>query len=141
MSARSGTVLPLRYTILWLLGGWVLVLGAVVGSLTPSTAAVAILHDKLLHFGAYLLMTFWFTGIYRRHRYAAIGLGLLALGIALELLQARLLPTRSGSYGDLLANAGGIAAGLGLALGGLGGWCVRIEDWLHGTAAEPDGSD
>jgi len=50
----------------------------------------------------------------RRHRWE-VALGLLAWGGVIELVQSQ-LPTRSAEWGDLLADAVGIAIGLLLAL-------------------------
>ncbi len=120
--------------MLWLILGWLLVLGACLGSLLPGNKVpMPGQYDKLLHGGTYLLLMIWFGGIYRRRRYPAIVIGLLLLGLALEFGQ-RLVASRSFDTLDLTANILGIAAGLGLAFTLLGNWCQYVEGWLFGTA-------
>lgn len=122
-------MLPLTYPKVWSAVGWMLVAGVIVGSLMPGGAVEALsfsLNDKVLHTGAYCLLTLWFTGLYRRSLYLAIGGVLLVLGIGLDLLQG-LTRTRSLDWHDMVANAFGIALGLVLAFTVIGGWCQRLE--------------
>ncbi|MGH8496423.1 MAG: VanZ family protein [Gammaproteobacteria bacterium] len=122
-------MLPLRFGKLWLLAGWLGVLGATAASLTPSTTPVPlILNDKVTHGFIYLVLMLWFAGIYKRQRYLLIAGGLFAMGVALEFLQAHVGRELSGF--DVLANLTGIVIGLALAWRALGGWCAKLEDWL-----------
>ncbi|MBA3562977.1 MAG: VanZ family protein [Gammaproteobacteria bacterium] len=122
-------MLPLRFGMLWLSAGWLGVLGATVVSLSPSVPQVQFsFDDKLAHAFVYLLLMLWFAGIYKRRRYLLIAAGLFTMGVALELLQARIGRDLSGL--DMLANLIGIVCGLALAWGALGGWCVKLESWL-----------
>lgn len=122
-------MLSLRYPRFWSAVGWLLVAGVIAGSLLPGRTVNALtfsLDDKVLHSGAYLLLTLWFSGLYRRSFYPVIGAVLLALGIGLDLLQG-LTRTRSLDWHDMVANASGIALGLVLAFYVVGGWCQRLE--------------
>ena len=123
-------MLPLRHPWLWLALGWLLVLTVIVGSLAPSPMLSAItIRDKALHAGSYFLLMVWFAGLYPRGRQAVVALVLLALGIALDVLQAG-TATRTFDLHDILANALGILLGLILSLALLAGWCQRIERLL-----------
>jgi hypothetical protein len=124
-------LLPLRYPKVWSALGWLLVVGVIFGSLLPGGSLPMTLgvHDKLQHAAAYGFLTVWFTGFYRRGLYFFIGVGLFALGVALDLLQS-LTATRSLDWYDVVANFAGIATGLVVALWFLGGWCQRLEQRL-----------
>lgn len=120
-------MLALRYPVFWSAAGWLLVAGVTTGSLLPARVVhVIAANDKVMHVGMYLLLTLWFTGLYRRAYYAWIGVGLIAMGIALDLLQG-LTPSRSLDWHDMLANAVGVLVGLVLATTLVGGWCQRVE--------------
>ena len=120
-------MLPLRYPLLWLALGWLLVIGVCVGSLIPGDMLPTIsIRDKLLHAGSYFLLMTWFAGLYRRRHHAVIAAVLLGLGIALDLIQGG-TATRTFDLRDILANALGILLGLVLALWFLEGWCQRLE--------------
>jgi VanZ family protein len=115
-------LLPLRYPKVWLL-----VAGVVSGSLVPAKVIAALdVNDKLEHAGAYFVLMTWFAGMYRRAYHAWIGLALVALGVALDLLQG-LTATRSLDWHDMVANSVGVALGLGLATLWLEGWCQWLE--------------
>lgn len=122
-------MLPLRHPKLWSAVGWLLVAAVIVGSLLPGRTLDALsfsLNDKALHMVTYCVLTLWFTGLYRRSLYLAIGGVLLVLGVGLDLLQG-LTRTRSLDPRDMVANALGIAVGLLLAYYLVGGWCQRLE--------------
>lgn len=123
-------MVPLRYPWLWRLAGWAMIAGVVVGSLMPGHAIPRMVaSDKLLHAGMYFLLMIWFAGLYRRSRHAWIALGLMALGLGLDLLQG-LTSSRTFDPADVAANAGGILAALVLSYRLLEGWCQRMEQWL-----------
>lgn len=83
-------------------------------ALTPAPPPEAgLLWDKLNHFAAFAsLAVAGFMGFQRR--WVPVALGLLTYGGLIELLQS-LTSTRVGDGVDLLADAIGIALGLGLA--------------------------
>lgn len=117
-----------RFQQAWLVLGWLMVLAIGLGSLWPTMpSAAAAFSDKLLHFGAYAGLAFVFAGALGHQRWLRIGLGLLLLGVAVELLQHYLTSTRSGEWSDLAANIGGVSAGLLLAALVPGNWCRQVE--------------
>ncbi len=121
-------MLPLRYPILWLAVGWILVFTVVSGSLAPAPVINALFsfNDKLMHAGSYFVLTIWFAGLYRRGYHWAIGGVLFALGVALDVLQL-LTATRQLDWHDMVANGVGILAALLLSRLLLEGWCERVE--------------
>lgn len=120
-------MLPLRVPLVWLVLGWVLILGVSLGSLVPGSAVPGWMPwDKLSHLVAYSGLMLWFCGMYPRTRYRWVAAGLLLLGIVLEVLQ-RLSGYRSFELQDMLANGLGLALGWWLAVIILGGWCLKLE--------------
>ena len=124
-------MLTLRYRTLWITASVVLVLVVVWGSLQSAFGGPEI-HgfDKVEHFGTYMVLAVWFTGLYRRPRYWVIVGGLLALGLTMEIGQFLMQAGRMGDPYDMAANAAGIAAGLLLALRATGGWAQKVESWV-----------
>ena len=98
--------------------GWLLVAAIVWLSLTPSPPEIE-LHidqvDKLEHLTAYGSLMFWFAQLYVRNpvrlAYAA---GFIALGVALEFVQAHV--GRDFELADMAADAAGVALGWSAAL-------------------------
>ena len=84
--------------------------------------------DKWAHFGAFLVLALWFSGLYRVRSYWRIAIGLLAFGVLIELCQ-RAVGYRSAEWLDVVANVLGITTGLLLGWLGFGGWCQRFEAW------------
>ena len=120
-------MLPLRAPWVWLVLGWLLILGVCFGSLVPGGNIPRFMPwDKLSHFISYLALMLWFCGMYPRPRYGWVAAGLLLLGIGLELLQ-RLSGYRSFELQDMLANGLGLVLGWWLAIMILGGWCLKLE--------------
>jgi hypothetical protein len=123
-------LLPLRFPKLWSAVGWLLVAGVVVGSLIPGPALEGFdVSDKIQHAAAYFVLMVWFAGFYRRGVYPLLAAVLMALGLALDLLQG-LTATRTFDWRDVAMNCAGVMAGLILAALLLGGWCQRIEQRL-----------
>ena len=85
--------------------------------------------DKWAHVITFLFLALWFAGQYRPSAYWRIAVGLAAFGALIELAQ-RAVGYRSAEWMDMGADVAGIAAGLALALFGLGGWCQRVEAWV-----------
>ena len=123
-------MLPLRYSTVWSLLGWMLVFIVIAVSLLPGPAVVYYsLIDKIGHAFSYCLLMVWFAGLYTRRWHVVIAFALVAQSAVLELIQAR-LPYRSFDTMDLLANTGGIVVGLMLSLLVLAGWCLAVEKRL-----------
>ncbi len=79
---------------------------APIHSATPST------HDKLVHFGAYFILSLLAFLAYPKVKLWILGLGLLVLGGGLEIAQELMKQGRDGSIADQLANGGGVVLGL-----------------------------
>ena len=99
------------------LGFWACLAVVVVGSLLPGPQAPGpvMLSDKVIHLMGYGALALC-AGLGWPHRMASSGLGLVALGIVLEIAQGTLIPGRALEVMDAAANATGVALGLGLAL-------------------------
>src|SRR5690606_1978208 len=123
-------MVPLRYPWLWRLTGWLMIAGVIAGSLMHGQALPKMIaSDKLLHGGMYFLLMIWCAGQYRRSRHAWIALGLIMLGLGLDLAQG-MTTTRTFDPADVGANVGGILVALVLSYRLLEGWCQRMERWL-----------
>lgn len=129
-------MLPLRYTGLWRLAGGLTLVAVFAAALMPAIwfwaphpGRLPESADKWLHAATFAILALWFCGQYQRHSYWKIALSLLAFGMVIEFCQ-RLTTYRSADLMDLAANVAGIAAGLGIALVGAGGWSLRVEEWL-----------
>ena len=124
-------MLSLRHRWFWIAASVLLVAVVVVGSLQSAfQTGVMRGFDKVEHFATYMFLAVWFTGLYRRPRYWLIAAGLLALGLSMEIAQFVMQAGRMGDPYDMVANTGGVAAGLVLACVATGGWAERLEAWL-----------
>lgn len=124
--------LLLRHPWVWLGLGWVFIVCAVVASLVPGQNLPHTgVSDKFEHTVGYMLLTLWFTGVYPRTSYVRIGIGMFLLGIAIEIAQGAMPFGRQTDFRDVIANTLGIAAGIAVAMIGLGGWAQRIEAWVR----------
>ena len=85
--------------------------------------------DKWFHGITFLALSIWFTGLYEKSAYWRIGLGLLAFGLVIEACQ-RMVTYRTADWMDVGADAAGIILGLVIGAAGIGGWCLRAEDFL-----------
>jgi VanZ family protein len=123
-------LLPLRHPRFWLLLGWLMVFAVIGASLMPAPAVEVLfgtLNDKLEHVAAYAGLMAWFGGMFRRTSQLKVGVALVVLGGALELLQG-LTPTRTPDVLDLAADTVGVLIGLALSMTVLTRWCQRIEN-------------
>jgi len=122
-------MLPLRFPRLWLSLGWLAVGLAIVVCLMPTDRLPlpSSLSDKSEHFIGYLLLSCWFGGIYPRSRYWIIGIGLVVMGVLIEVAQGAMGWGRQADVLDVIANSTGVVAGLLLCWMGLGGWAQRVE--------------
>lgn len=138
-------MLPLRHARFWRLADSVLLLLVFLSALMPavwlwndSTSALIWFKnaDKWLHGLTFFVLAVWFAGQFRRPQYWRIAIGLALFGLLIEGCQY-LVGYRRADWLDMGANAAGIVMGLTLAMAGIGGWCVRVEDWY---AARTTGS-
>lgn len=122
--------MSLNHPRLWLAGSALLVLVILGGSLAPGEYVPPVgfwNSDKVNHALGYAGLTFWFTGIYSRSRYPQVVVGLLLLGVLVEVLQGAMSFGRERELNDMFANMVGIAIGLVLALTVTGGWAQKVE--------------
>ena len=125
-------MLNLRYRRLWIAASVLLVLGVVWGSLQNVVGGPSIQgFDKIEHFGTYMFLAVWFTGLFARPRWWMVVMTLLALGAAMEAAQYMMQAGRTADVYDMAANTAGVAVGLLLAVLLTGGWAQRIESWLR----------
>lgn len=132
-------MLPLRYAGLWRLLSGLWVLTVVVAMLAPpgwfgggEQSLPWFAHaDKLLHALAFAALAGWFAGLFEPRRYLPLALALAVFGLMIEGAQF-LVGYRTADWFDIGANTLGILVGLALALAGLGGWGLRIENWYSG---------
>ncbi len=123
-------MLPLRFPWFWMVFGWLLVIGVVVGSLVPGEMLRAVtIGDKVMHAGSYFLLMAWFAGLYSRRHHLAVAAVLLGLGIVLDIVQGG-TATRTFDLRDIAADGLGIAIALVLSYWLLEGWCQRLERLL-----------
>jgi hypothetical protein len=121
----------LRYPRFWWVCGWISVAAAMFLSLVPmAVMELPGWNDKLEHACGYFLLTFWFCGIYPRHRYWVVGLAMFGMGIVVELLQGAMHLGRHADVKDLVADIIGIAPALLLAQTPLRCWPRWLESWL-----------
>ena len=130
-------MLPLRYQRRWQLAGAFALLSVLAGTLIPAfwlwpdfSRVTLIDFDKWLHGFTFAFLAVWFSGQYSRNRYWGIGIGLFMFGIVIELCQ-RMVSYRTAEFMDLAADTVGIALGLIIALAGLGGWSLRLEELIQ----------
>ena len=124
-------MLNLRYRRLWIVASVALVLGVVWGSLQNVVGGPSIQgFDKIEHFGTYMFLAVWFTGLCMRPRWWLVGVGLLGLGLSIEVGQYLMRAGRIADAYDMAANIAGVLAGLLLASVLTGGWAQRVESWL-----------
>jgi len=127
----------LLYRERWVAIGWLLVGGVVYLSLTPEPPDVEVAGaDKLGHFFAYLMLMIWFCALYAGWPRVAHAVGLITLGVALEILQG-MTAYRYPEVLDVVANTLGVACGWGLGLGPASGFLAGVERWLARVWARP----
>lgn len=117
--AARGWLKPLRCPGCWL-ALWALALATVaaLSLLTlPPGPELPPNSDKVEHFLAYFALAASAVQLFRaRAVLAGVGLGLVAMGVALEFAQGAMTTTRMQDPLDALANTLGVLAGLALAL-------------------------
>jgi len=117
MKLKFGDRARLRLRLLWTCAILLVIVGSLLpGSSMPMRALDQLdVSDKLLHFGAYLVLAFLPALHERWPALAAALVGAILLGIALEFAQ-RLSPGRSFEIADMLADAAGVLCGFVIAL-------------------------
>jgi len=137
-------MLPLRYAHRWRIASIVLLILVLVGTLMPAVwfwpdrrqfVAWFIDVDKWLHGITFVFLAVWFAGQYRPRSYWRIGVGLIFFGVLIEACQ-RLVTYRSADLFDIVADVAGITVGLVVAMAGLGGWSLWVENRLAKSKAE-----
>ena len=130
-------MLSLRYARRWQIAGILLLATVLTAALVPadwfwqdSQDSLFFLSDKWLHGITFTLLALWFAGQYARHSYWRLITGLVAFGLLIEVMQ-RMVSYRTADWMDLLADLLGIGLGMAIALAGVGGWCLRFEEWLQ----------
>jgi len=116
----------------WLAAGWLLIGLVIYLSLMspPSDLPGFPGADKLAHLAAYAVLALWFGLIYLPGpRYGRLSLGLILMGVALELIQG-ISGHRSMDTYDMVANASGVAIGWLLARTRLCGVLSGFEAWI-----------
>ena len=137
-------MLPLRHAGRWRIAGLSILLFVFAATLMPTLwfwpdrqqfVSWFVHADKWLHGVTFAFLAVWFAGQYRKRSYWRIAVGLLAFGVLIEASQ-RLVTYRSSEWFDIVADAIGIVVGLALAMAGLGGWSLRVENWLFSRSQE-----
>lgn len=114
MSQSNNT--SLKYKLLWLSIGYLMVVFVIYSSLSTSDVVLEIqLSDKLMHVLGYFGLMGWFMQIYRGKRAGfLLAAVFIAMGIGLEFLQD-LGGVRYFEVGDMLANTLGVLLALALS--------------------------
>jgi VanZ family protein len=118
----------------WLVGfglvGTVIYFCLIPGDEVPSTP----LNDKAEHFITHFILAAWFAGLVPRRGWWKILVGLVALGVGIEVLQGLMHEGREADYRDELANFLGALTALVVSWLGLARW-PDLADWLLGRRA------
>jgi hypothetical protein len=127
----SAALPSLPHRRLWMILGFVLVATVIVSSLVPGGDSIKMPGgDKLLHALAYLTLMVWFAGLQPRRAWRWVAIGLLLMGLGLEIAQGAMHMHRVADARDMAANAAGVIIGLLLAAAGAATWAYRLETWL-----------
>lgn len=109
---------PLRHRRFWLCV-WLAAVATVivVCLIPPPPLALPQGSDKVEHFLAYFLLGGSAVQVFQRGRALLwVAVGLVLMGVGIEIAQGALTKTRMADPGDALANTVGVAAGLATAL-------------------------
>ena len=128
-------MLPLQHAGLWRFLSVLLLLVVLAGAIAPAfwfDSKVKALSwfensDKWLHGMTFMFLSIWFAGLAKRSAYWRIALGLTLFGFIVEGCQL-FISYRMADWFDIAANTAGIIAGLAVALAGLGGWSLWVDD-------------
>jgi VanZ family protein len=113
----TGALKPLRHAHRWLGLWWLAVALVALVELLPAIFLpdVPAGGDKFEHLLGYGALAFAAVQLFERRALWRVGVGLAALGMALEIAQGTLTTTRSFDLADELANTVGVLLGLGAA--------------------------
>jgi len=129
-ASRGGALKPLRHPHLWL-GTWIAaLLATIVASLLPVFLLPVVPPggDKLEHFGGYALLAAGAVQLFADKRALwRAAMGLVALGIALEIAQGAFTATRQMDVVDAVANTCGVAGGMAVMLTPLRDLLLRLR--------------
>lgn len=131
-------MLPLSYPGRWKIAGAMLLICVLAVATAPAIWPWSGGHltdwfqlsDKWLHGITFASLALWYSGQYARRSYGWLAFSLLMFGVMIEACQS-MLTYRTAEVGDIFADGLGIAAGLSIALLGVGGWSLRAEGWLR----------
>ena len=119
---------------LWLVLWGLLIAGVIVGSLLPADELPMppfAGFDKLEHAFGYGVLSAYAVMLFARRRTQAwAAMGLVVLGIAIEIAQARWTASRSGDPSDVLADLLGVLAGLAIAPTAWASGLQRVDGWI-----------
>jgi VanZ family protein len=123
----------LRHRTLWLVVGYLLIALVIYLSLSSSPVEIDTdlpYQDKLFHFIAYFVLTFWFLQIYHiRHHVIVLVVLFFCLGMTMEYLQG-FDTNRYSEVADMIANSLGVMAGVGLSLTPLRYTLMKVERYI-----------
>jgi VanZ family protein len=114
----------------FVLGGFVVFVCLLPGRDLPNTP----FNDKLNHFIAYFVLAAWFAGLVPRRGWWKVFASLALLGVSIEIAQGLMHVGRQADPRDVVANAIGALAGLGVSWLGLARW-PQLAAWLLGRRA------
>ena len=130
-------MLALKYSRSWQITGFMCLALIITMALLPDVLfwsfdphAAFKLSDKGLYIFTFTFLTVWFSGQYSRQSYWRLAIGLIAFGALIEIVQG-MVNYRSSEWLDLTADGAGIVLGLIIARTGMGGWSLRVEQWLE----------
>lgn len=125
-----------RYRRFWLVIGWLWIVSIWYLSLTvtpPEPDLGISFGDKILHAGAYGLLTVWFLQLYhRRGSRVTCMLAFIAMGVLLEYLQS-LTDYRQLETADMLANTAGVFLAWIVVRGRYSKLLLAVEEYLQGS--------
>ncbi len=128
MFAKAVPDLKLRF--LWLTMGYALIIAVVFLSLTSNPVDMDTglpYEDKVFHALAYFILMFWFGQIYHdKFQRNMIAMVFIFMGFTLEYLQS-FDANRFSEFGDMVANAAGVALGFYLMLTGAKNLLLKVE--------------
>lgn len=110
--------------------GWLLCV--LLSMITPPDISLGVDNsDKIGHFLAYGILSAWAVMIFQNKRsWALSAIGLVFLGITMELAQGYLTSTRMMDWHDAIANTMGVVLGLCTRFFPMQGWLQRLDKKL-----------